>query len=70
MSYVLFKIWNGGRRLMQLVSREHIQISSDMRSGKPRIVDTRIAVKVFPVFLDLFLTYQYVNLKLSGDVYL
>ncbi|WP_026731095.1 DUF433 domain-containing protein [Fischerella sp. PCC 9605] len=30
---------------MQLVSREHIEIASDVRSGKPRIVGTRIAVE-------------------------
>ena len=30
---------------MQAVSQEHIQISSDVRSGKPRIAGTRIAVE-------------------------
>lgn len=31
--------------LIQLVSREHIEISSNVRSGKPSIVNTRIAVE-------------------------
>lgn len=30
---------------MQLVSQEYIEIADDVRSGKPRIVGTRIAVE-------------------------
>ncbi|UKO97653.1 DUF433 domain-containing protein [Nostoc sp. UHCC 0870] len=30
---------------MQLVSQEYIEIASDIRSGKPRIAGTRIAVE-------------------------
>ncbi|NEQ20038.1 MAG: DUF433 domain-containing protein [Microcoleus sp. SIO2G3] len=38
---------------MQLVSREHIEIASDVRSGKPRIVGTRIAVEDVAVMHSL-----------------
>ncbi len=30
---------------MQALSREHIEISPDIRAGKPRIAGTRIAVE-------------------------
>ncbi|WP_334700215.1 DUF433 domain-containing protein [Nostoc sp.] len=50
-------------RLMQLVSREHIEISSDVRSGKPCIVNTRIAVEDVAV---MYLKLGYSLLEIAG----
>lgn len=47
---------------MQLVSREHIEISSDVRSGKPCIVNTRIAVENVAV---MYLKLGYSLLEIS-----
>lgn len=49
--------------LMQLVSREHIEISSDVRSGKPCIVNTRIAVEDVAV---MHLKQGYSLLEIAG----
>ncbi|MEH2178594.1 DUF433 domain-containing protein [Nostoc sp.] len=53
--------------LMQLVSREHIEISSDMRSGKPRIADTRIAVEDVAM-MHLKLGYSLVEIAGKYDL--
>lgn len=53
--------------LMQLVSREHIEISSDVRSGKPRIADTRIAVEDVAM-MDLKLGYSLVEIAGKYDL--
>ena len=44
---------------MQLVSQEYIEIAADVRSGKPRIAGTRIAVEDIAV-LHLKLGYSLV----------
>lgn len=49
--------------LIQLVSREHIEISSDVRSGKPSIVNTRIAVEDVAV---MHLKLGYSLLEIAG----
>jgi uncharacterized protein (DUF433 family) len=53
--------------LMQLVSQEHIEISSDVRSGKPRIVGTRIAVEDVTV-MHLKLGYSLVEIAGKYDL--
>lgn len=56
---------------MQLVSREHIEIASNVRSGKPCIIGTRIAVEDIAL-MNLKLGYSLVeiasqyNLSLSS----
>ncbi|MDZ7962251.1 MAG: DUF433 domain-containing protein [Aulosira sp. DedQUE10] len=52
---------------MQLVSQEHIEISSDVRSGKPRIVGTRIAVEDVAV-MHLKLGYSLVEIAGKYDL--
>ena len=38
--------WDRGERsIMQLISQEYVEVSSDVRSGKHRIAGTRIAVE-------------------------
>ncbi|MCY7277084.1 MAG: DUF433 domain-containing protein [Phormidesmis sp. CAN_BIN44] len=38
--------WDRGEKsIMQLISQEYIEVSSDVRSGKPRIAGTRIAIE-------------------------
>ncbi|MDZ8089879.1 MAG: DUF433 domain-containing protein [Nostoc sp. DedQUE12b] len=53
--------------LIQLVSREHIEISSDVRSGKPRITDTRIAVEDIAM-MHLKLGYSLVEIAGKYDL--
>jgi uncharacterized protein (DUF433 family) len=52
---------------MQFVSREHIDIASDVRSGKPRIVGTRIAVEDVAV-MHLNLGYSLVEIAGKYDL--
>ncbi|MEH2455376.1 DUF433 domain-containing protein [Nostoc sp.] len=52
---------------MQLVSREHIAIASDVRSGKPRIVGTRIAVEDVAM-MHLRLGYSLVEIAGKYDL--
>jgi uncharacterized protein (DUF433 family) len=52
---------------MQLVSREHIEISSDVRSGKPRIASTRIAVEDVAV-MHLKLGYSLIEIAGKYDL--
>jgi uncharacterized protein (DUF433 family) len=51
---------------MQLVSREHIAIASDVQSGKPRIVGTRIAVEDVAV-MHLKLGYSFKSIKTMSN---
>ncbi|WP_375512820.1 DUF433 domain-containing protein [uncultured Nostoc sp.] len=53
--------------LMQLVSREHIEISSDVQSGKPRIADTRIAVEEVAM-MHLKLGYSLIEIASKYDL--
>ncbi|NJN59868.1 MAG: DUF433 domain-containing protein [Leptolyngbyaceae cyanobacterium SL_5_9] len=46
---------------MQLVSREHIKIAPDVRSGKPCIIGTRIAVEDVAL-MNLKLGYSLVEI--------
>jgi uncharacterized protein (DUF433 family) len=52
---------------MQLVSREHIEISSEVRSGKPRIAGTRIAVEDVAV-MHLKLGYSLIEIAGKYDL--
>ncbi|BAY13398.1 DUF433 domain-containing protein [Calothrix sp. NIES-2098] len=52
---------------MQLVSREHIAIASDVRSGKPCIVGTRIAVEDVAI-MHLKLGYSLVEIAGKYDL--
>ncbi|GAX39566.1 hypothetical protein NIES4075_05220 [Tolypothrix sp. NIES-4075] len=52
---------------MQLVSREYIEISSDVRSGKPRIAGTRIAVEDVAM-MHLKLGYSLVEIAGKYDL--
>lgn len=52
---------------MQLVSREHIEIASNMRSGKPRIVGTRIAVEDVAA-MNLKLGYSLIEIAGKYDL--
>ncbi len=52
---------------MQLVSWEHIEISSDVRSEKPRITDTRIAVEDVAM-MHLKLGYSLVEIAGKYDL--
>lgn len=52
---------------MQLVTREYIAIASDVRSGKPRIVGTRIAVEDVAV-MNLKLGYSLVEIAGKYDL--
>ncbi|WP_373530391.1 DUF433 domain-containing protein [Nostoc sp.] len=52
---------------MELVSQEHIEISSDVRSGKPRIVGTRTAVEDVAV-MHLKLGYSSVEIVGKYDL--
>ncbi|AFZ27737.1 hypothetical protein Cylst_5741 [Cylindrospermum stagnale PCC 7417] len=52
---------------MQLVSREYIEISSNVRSGKPRIAGTRIAVEDVAV-MHLKLGYSLVEIAGKYDL--
>ncbi len=52
---------------MQLVSREHIEISSDVQSGKPRIADTRIAVEEVAM-MHLKLGYSLIEIASKYDL--
>ncbi|MBE9239259.1 DUF433 domain-containing protein [Anabaena aphanizomenioides LEGE 00250] len=52
---------------MQLVSQEYIEIAADVRSGKPRIVGTRIAVEDVAV-LHLKLGYSLVEIAGKYDL--
>ncbi|MCX5981667.1 DUF433 domain-containing protein [Anabaena sp. AL93] len=53
--------------LMQLVSQEYIEIAADVRSGKPRIAGTRIAVEDIAV-LHLKLGYSLVEIAGKYDL--
>ena len=52
---------------MQLASRQHIDISSDMRSGKPCITGTRIAVEDVAM-MHLKLRYSLVEIAGKYDL--
>jgi uncharacterized protein (DUF433 family) len=54
-------------KFMQLVSREYIEIAADVRSGKPRIAGTRIAVEDVAV-LHLKLGYSLVEIAGKYDL--
>ena len=56
---------------MQLVSQEYIEIAADVRSGKPRIAGTRIAVEDIAVlYLKLGYSLVAANSIRLGFVYL
>ena len=52
---------------MQAVSTEHIEISSNIRGGKPRIVGTRIAVEDVAV-MHLKMGYSLMEIALKYDL--
>jgi uncharacterized protein (DUF433 family) len=54
-------------KFMQLVSQEYIEIAADVRSGKPRIAGTRIAVEDVAV-LHLKLGYSLVEIAGKYDL--
>ncbi|MCM2404909.1 DUF433 domain-containing protein [Anabaena sp. PCC 7938] len=53
--------------LMQLVSQEYIEIAADVRSGKPRIAGTRIAVEDVAV-MHLKLGYSLIEIAGKYDL--
>ncbi|AFZ59950.1 DUF433 domain-containing protein [Anabaena cylindrica FACHB-243] len=52
---------------MQLVSQEYIEIAADVRSGKPRIAGTRIAVEDVAV-MHLKLGYSLIEIAGKYDL--
>lgn len=54
---------------MQAVSREYIEISSDVRAGKPRIAGTRIAVEDVAV-MHLKMGYSLIEIAGKYDLLL
>ncbi len=52
---------------MQVVSQEHIEISSDVRAGKPRIAGTRIAVEDVAV-MHLKMGYSLIEIAGKYDL--
>lgn len=52
---------------MQAISQEHIEISADVRSGKPRISGTRIAVEDIAV-MHLKMAYSLVEIAGKYDL--